>query len=66
MLRLLLEFRKEALACYGKSEIFNTNQGCQLTSQAFTKLMGAHDIRINMDGKGCNQDNFFVNHSGAA
>ncbi len=51
---------EEALACYGKPEIFNTDQGCQFTSQSFTEVLEAHDVRISMDGKGCYQDNIFV------
>ena len=51
---------EEALARYGKPEIFNTDQGCQFTSQAFTEVLEAHDVRISMDGKGCYQDNIFV------
>ncbi len=51
---------EEALACYGKPEIFNTDQDCQFTSQAFTEVLDAHDVRISMDGKRCYQDNIFV------
>ena len=35
----------------GTPEIFNTDQGSQFTSLAFTKLLKHHDIRISMDGK---------------
>jgi putative transposase len=51
---------EEALACYGKPEIFNTDQGCQFTSQSFTEVLEAHDVRISMDSKGCYQDTIFV------
>jgi transposase InsO family protein len=33
-------------------EIFNTDQGSQFTSQAFTDVLKAHSVRISMDGKG--------------
>jgi putative transposase len=40
--------------------IFNTDQGCQFTSQEFTGLLTHHGIQISMDGKGCWRDNVFV------
>ncbi|MBB3231924.1 hypothetical protein [Halomonas stenophila] len=40
--------------------IFNSDQGCQFTSRAFTEVLEAHDVRISMDGKGCYRDNIFV------
>lgn len=55
-----LEAVEEAIARYGTPEIFNTDQGCQFTSEAFTGLLKAHGIRISMDGKGCWRDNVFV------
>lgn len=51
---------EEALARYGKPEIFNSDQGSQFTSLAFTSVLKRHDIRISMDGKGCWRDNVFV------
>ena len=44
----------------GKPEIFNTDQGVQFTSQAFTEKLLAKDIRISMDGRGRALDNIFV------
>jgi putative transposase len=44
----------------GKPEIFNTDQGRQFTSEAFTKILTEHDIRISMDGKGSYNDNLFI------
>jgi len=41
-------------------EIFNTDQGAQFTSEAFTHLLKEHDIQISMDGKGRWIDNVFV------
>jgi putative transposase len=51
---------EEAIARYGKPEIFNTDQGSQFTSSEFTGLLHGHGIRISMDGKGCWRDNVFV------
>jgi putative transposase len=51
---------EEAIARYGRPEIFNTDQGAQFTSAAFTGLLLAHGIQISMDGLGCWRDNIFV------
>ena len=51
---------KEAIARWGRPEIFNTDQGSQFTSHEFTRLLKEHDIAISMDGKGCWRDNVFV------
>lgn len=50
----------EAIERHGPPEIFNTDQGCQFTSAAFTDMLKQHGIRISMDGKGCWCDNVFV------
>lgn len=50
----------EALAKHGTPEIFNTDQGCQFTSEAFTVALAARGIRISMDGKGRCMDNIFI------
>jgi putative transposase len=50
----------EAIETYGMPEIFNTDQGCQFTSEDFTGVLKRHDIRISMDGKGRWVDNVFV------
>ncbi|CBK41513.1 putative Transposase [Nitrospira defluvii] len=55
-----LEAVHEAITRYGKPEIFNTDQGCQFTSQEFTSLLNDHGIQISMDGRGCWRDNVFV------
>ncbi len=44
----------------GKPEIFNTDQGVQFTSSAFTGRLEAEGIRISMDGRGRALDNVFV------
>jgi putative transposase len=49
-----------AIGRYGAPEIFNTYHGAQFTSEAFTGVLKAHDIRISMDGKGRWVDNVFV------
>lgn len=41
-------------------EIFNTDQGCQFTSDAFTSRLLARKIQISMDGRGRALDNVFV------
>ena len=55
-----VEALEEALAKYGTPEIFNTDQGSQFTSDDFTKVLKAHQIKISMDGKGRWIDNVFV------
>jgi len=50
----------EALARHGRPEIFNTDQGSQFTSAAFTGLLAENAIRISMDGRGSWRDNVFV------
>ena len=55
-----IEAVEEALARHGTPEIFNTDQGSQFTSKAFTGLLKAHGIAISMDGKGCWRDNVFI------
>lgn len=55
-----VEALEEALQRHGTPEIFNTDQGAQFTSDAFTDVLKRHDVRISMDGKGCYQDNIFV------
>ena len=51
---------EEAFHYYGKPEIFNSDQGSQFTSDAFTQILKDKDIRISMDGKGAWRDNVFV------
>src|SRR5262245_54991605 len=55
-----VEAMEDALAHYGKPDIFNTDQGSQFTSQAFTGVLVGHGIAISMDGKGAWRDNVFV------
>ena len=55
-----VEALHEALARYGAPEIFNTDQGSQFTSDAFTDVLKDHGVAISMDGKGRWIDNVFV------
>jgi putative transposase len=54
-----IEVLEEALR-NGQPEIFNTDQGAQFTSQAFTSLLEQHGIKVSMDGKGRYTDNLFI------
>jgi putative transposase len=51
---------EDAIRDYGTPDIFNTDQGSQFTSLAFTGLLKEHDIKISMDGKGAWRDNVFI------
>jgi putative transposase len=51
---------EEALAKFGKPEIFNTDQGSQFTSAAFTEALAKAGVAISMDGRGRWMDNVFI------
>jgi putative transposase len=51
---------EEALTRFGQPEIFNTDQGSQFTSLAFTGALERAGIRISMDGRGRWMDNVFI------
>jgi putative transposase len=51
---------QEAIARFGKPEIFNTDQGSQFTSFAFTNTLRDADVRISMDGRCRWMDNVFI------
>ena len=62
-----VEALREALDRYGSPDIFNTDQGVQFTSAAFTGVLAANGVRISpvasllrMDGKGRYLDNIFI------
>lgn len=55
-----IECLLDALATGRKPEIFNTDQGAQFTSTAFTQVLLDNEIRISMDGRGRALDNVFV------
>ena len=51
---------EEALGKHSKPEIFNSDQGSQFTSEAFTGVLEKNRVAISMDGKGAWRDNVFV------
>jgi len=51
---------ERAISTHGRPEIFNTDQGAQFTSNAFTSVLSENNIKISMDGKGRYLDNIFV------
>ena len=51
---------EEALARFGRPEIFNTDQGSQFTSAVFTGTLAEAGIKISMDGRGRWMDNVFI------
>ena len=55
-----VEALEEALWSYPQPEIFNTDQGVQFTSEAFTSVLLGRGIKVSMDGKGRCLDNVFV------
>lgn len=55
-----LEALEEAMATYGRPEIFNTDQGSQFTSPRFTGLLTEVGIQVSMDGRGRWMDNVFI------
>lgn len=61
---LEVEFCVEALSAalldYGNPEIFNSDQGSQFTSKAFTDCLKASQVTISMDGRGRYLDNIFI------
>ena len=55
-----IEALQQAIAAYGKPDIFNTDQGVQFTSNHFIQILQEHGILISMDGKGRALDNVFI------
>ncbi|MCK5914402.1 MAG: IS3 family transposase, partial [Desulfuromusa sp.] len=55
-----IEALEEAIENYGTPEIFNTDQGSQFTSHAFTSVLNDAGIKISMDGKGRWMDNVMI------
>ncbi len=55
-----VEALREALARYGRPEIFNTDQGSQFTNLDFTGVLKGADVAISMDGRGRYMDNIFI------
>lgn len=55
-----VEALEDAMATHGKPEIFNTDQGSQFTSAAFTGALKDGEVAISMDGRGRCMDNIFI------
>jgi len=55
-----VEALEEAINRFGTPEIFNSDQGSQFTSEAFTSVLKKHGVKISMDGKGRCMDNIFI------
>jgi putative transposase len=55
-----VEALEEAMAQFGRPEIFNTEQGSQFTSDEWIKVLKDADVAISMDGKGRWIDNVFI------
>ena len=51
---------ERAIRLHATPEIFNTDQGAQFSSKAFTDVLKAHEIKISMDGKGRWMDNVLI------
>ena len=51
---------EEALARFGRPDIFNTDQGSQFTSFAFTAVLKDAEIQISLAGRGRWMDNVFI------
>jgi putative transposase len=51
---------EDALRHHGKPEVFNSDQGSQFTSDAFTGVLKREGVAISMDGRGRALDNIFV------
>ena len=58
--RFCVEALEEALERYAKPKIFNTDQGAQFTSAAFTDTLEKAGVAISMDGRGRFMDNIFI------
>jgi putative transposase len=50
----------EALARFGRPDVFNTDQGSQFTSDVFTGRLAGAGVKISMDGRGRWMDNVFI------
>jgi putative transposase len=55
-----IEALEDALARFGRPDIFNSDQGRQFTSPRFTGVLQAAGVRISMDGRGRWMDNGFI------
>ncbi len=55
-----LSVLESALRCFGRPDIFNTDQGAQFTSKAYTDILKDNEVLISMDGRGRALDNVFI------
>ena len=51
---------QETMTHFGQPDIFNSDQGSQFTSDAFTGVLIENGITISMDGRGRALNNIFV------
>jgi putative transposase len=51
---------EDALREHGNPDVFNSDQGSQFTSTAFTDVLKREGVAISMDGRGRALDNIFV------
>jgi putative transposase len=58
--RFCVDCLPQAIADFGVPAIFNTDQGGQFTSDAFTSELKRHGIAIRRDGRGRALDNIFI------
>ena len=55
-----IDAMEDAIARFGRPQIFNSDQGVQFTDHRFVALLKDHDIALSMDGKGAWRDNVFI------
>ena len=58
--RFCIDALDDAIGRHGQPEIFNTDQGSQFTSWAWTQRLREAGVRISMDGRGRFLDNIFI------
>ena len=61
---LCVDCLEDALRAHGKPEVFNSDQGSQLTSEGFTGVLKREGVSISMDGRGRVFDNIFAERLG--
>ena len=54
------ELLRESVERYGAPEVVNSDQGSQFTTQAWLNLLGSHEIKVSMDGRGRYKDNIWI------
>lgn len=56
----VIKHQKKPKSNLANRKIINTDQGSQLTSEAFSEFIMSHGIRMSMDGRGRATDNVFI------